>query len=70
MHQQDLLAIAVTMTPLQLAVEIAVAKTVVAATAALPPFCRAAAYACPAACALPEARAVARAYEALGTHDL
>ena len=36
---------AVTMTPLQLAVEMAVANTVVAAAAALPPIRRAAAYA-------------------------
>lgn len=40
-----LLAMAVTMIPLQLAVEMAVANTVVAAAAALPPICRAAAYA-------------------------
>jgi len=42
----------------------AVERTVVAAAAALPPFCKAAAYAWPAACALPEARAVASACEA------
>lgn len=52
------------MTPLQLTEAIAVDRTVVAAAAALPPFCRAAAYAWPAACALPEARAVASACEA------
>ena len=40
-----LLAIAVAMTPLQFAVEMAVASTVVAAAAALPPFCKAEAYA-------------------------
>ncbi len=55
---------AVEMTPLQLAVAMAVAMTVVAAAAALPPCCRAAAYACPAACASPEARAVASACHA------
>ena len=44
-----LLARAVTMTPLQFAVAIAVAKAVVAAAAMLPPAFRAAAYACPAA---------------------
>lgn len=52
------------MTPLQLAEAMAVERTVVAAAAALPPFCKAAAYAWPAACALPEARAVASACEA------
>lgn len=51
-----------TMTPLQLAVAMAVATTVVAAAAALPPFCRAAAYARPAAWALPDAKADASAY--------
>ena len=40
-----LLEMAVTITPLQFAVEMAVANTVVAAAAALPPICRAAAYA-------------------------
>ena len=69
----SLLAIAVAMTPLQLAVEMAVANTVVAAAAALPPICSAAAYACPADSALPDARADARAcrhnahYQACGS---
>ena len=40
-----LLAMAVAMTPLQFAVEMAVASTVVAAAAAVPPFCSAVAYA-------------------------
>lgn len=62
---------AVTMTPLQLAVAMAVAITVVAAAAALPPFCSAAAYARPAASALPDAKADASAYTEHGmpTHQ-
>lgn len=48
------------MTPLQFAVAIAVAKAVVAAAAMLPPAFKAAAYACPAASALPEANALTK----------